>query len=57
MKFVYYFQKPLMLFDELLILLQEWICGLETNMRICVPPTERIVTTFSTIVVHNVSRA
>jgi len=57
MKFVNYFQKPLMLFDELRILLQEWICGLETNMRICVPPAERIVTTFSTIVVNNDSRA
>ena len=44
-------------FDELLILLQEGIPGLETDVRRCVPPAERIVTTFSTTVLHNVSHA
>jgi hypothetical protein len=44
-EFLKYFRMSLKSFDELLYLLQEGICGLETNMRRCVPPGERLVMT------------
>ena len=40
-----YFRMSLKSFDELLNLLQEGICGLETNTRRCVPPAERLAIT------------
>jgi len=43
-EFLKYFCMSLKSFDEMLYLLQEGICGLETNMR-CVPPAERLVMT------------
>jgi hypothetical protein len=44
-EFFKYFRMSLKSFDELLYLLQEGICGLETNVRRCVPPAERLVMT------------
>jgi hypothetical protein len=43
-EFLKYFRMSLKSFDELPSLLQEEICGLETNMRRCVPPAERLAT-------------
>jgi hypothetical protein len=44
-EFLKYFHMSLKSFEQLLYLLQEGICGLETNMRRCVPPAERLVMT------------
>ena len=46
-EFFKYFRVSLKSSDEMLYLLQEGICGLETDMRRCVPPAERLVMTLS----------